>query len=133
MSRIVRWAKLPEDPTEADEQRLAETKGLEAMLEALPEAAEAVGATEELRALLEQEYTERLERLHSTGVEGEENAEEQESDSEGELRLRLLRVKRSAVISLRDRNEIDDTVLRHVQSHIDLEELRLTRTLGEPE
>jgi monovalent cation/hydrogen antiporter len=43
------------------------------------------------------------------------------------LRTAALTVKRDAVLQLRDEARIDDTVLRRLQAHLDLEELRLTR------
>jgi CPA1 family monovalent cation:H+ antiporter len=41
------------------------------------------------------------------------------------LRQGLLDAKRSAVIALRDTNQIDDIVLREVESVLDWEEMRL--------
>jgi monovalent cation/hydrogen antiporter len=43
------------------------------------------------------------------------------------LRLALLAHKRSTVIRLRDEGRIDDTVLRQMQSRLDLEEVRLSQ------
>jgi CPA1 family monovalent cation:H+ antiporter len=42
------------------------------------------------------------------------------------LRLRLLARKRATVVRLRDEQRIDDTVLRQIQSRLDVEEVRLS-------
>ena len=43
------------------------------------------------------------------------------------LRLELIALKRSTVVRLRDEQRIDDTVLRLVQTRLDIEEVRLSR------
>jgi CPA1 family monovalent cation:H+ antiporter len=42
------------------------------------------------------------------------------------LRLAVLARKRATILRLRDEQRIDDTVLRHLQDRLDLEELRLS-------
>jgi monovalent cation/hydrogen antiporter len=43
------------------------------------------------------------------------------------LRLAVLAHKRATVLRLRDERRIDDTVLRQVQTRLDIEEVRLSR------
>ncbi|MFD1713379.1 Na+/H+ antiporter [Amnibacterium flavum] len=133
MAAIVRFGQLPPDPTEAAEFKLAEVTALKAVVEALPAEAERLNAPDELRDLLNQEYTRRLEEFEHDGEESEAQGAAADVDREAPLRLALLSVKRSAVIKLRNSNEIDDTILRRIQSRIDLEEIRLSRATSEDE
>ncbi|MCS5734375.1 Na+/H+ antiporter [Herbiconiux daphne] len=131
MPAVVRWARLPPDPTEAYENLLAERVGLEAVVEAIPQAAVEVGAPDEVRDGMLTEYRERIDRVrrsmddeHETIVESE--AEDDSTDYASRLRLAVLPAKRAAIIRLRDDRRIDDTVLRRIQARVDAEELRLT-------
>jgi hypothetical protein len=65
---------------------------------------------------------------HARDLERELSPEDDGVDSrelDRRLRLGLLDSKRSAVIALRDTNQIDDIVLREIQAVLDIEEIRL--------
>jgi CPA1 family monovalent cation:H+ antiporter len=120
---VVRWARLPEDTARGDELRLARTRAAEAALDALPRVADRLGVD---GAVLERVRTE-YER-HARDLERELSPEDDGVDSrelDRRLRLGLLDSKRSAVIALRDTNQIDDIVLREIQAVLDIEEIRL--------
>ena len=113
--------RLGGDPGRADEVRQAQVRATEAALRALPRVAADVGASEDARERLRAEYQDHL--------DGIQNPEDDETARERELirrlRLDVLQAKRREVTRLRDVNEIDDTVLREVQSALDVEEIRL--------
>ncbi|MBT1001573.1 Na+/H+ antiporter [Paenarthrobacter sp. DKR-5] len=124
---VARWANLPEDPTELEEEILGEEKALEAALEALPDAARELDTPPDVRDGLRHNYEEHLERIRSKAGSDDLAAEiEAETDHDAELRLALLPAKREALIRLRDEKRIDDFVLRRLQSRLDREELRLS-------
>ena len=127
MPAIVRWAKLPPDPTEFDEELLAEQAGLRAALAELSAAGERVGASSEAVEHLRAVYEERLGRIHrEEGDPAEAYLEETEFDVKARLQLELLPAKRAALLALRNAGKIDDVILRRVQARLDLEELRLS-------
>ncbi|MER7457864.1 Na+/H+ antiporter [Micromonospora sp. NPDC126480] len=118
---VVRWAGLMGDAQREDEVRLARLRATEAALAALPDVAGRLGVEADLVERLRTEYQSRLEGMRS-GV-----AEEGQPmrDQERQLRLAVLEHKRREVTRLRDRNEIDDIVLRELQAVLDIEEIRL--------
>ena len=127
MPAIVRWAKLPPDPTELDEELLAEQAGLRAALAELPAAAARVHASPEIVEQLRTAYEERLGSIHREEDDpAEAYREESDFDMRARLQLELLSAKRGALLALRNAGRIDDVILRRVQARIDLEELRLS-------
>jgi CPA1 family monovalent cation:H+ antiporter len=120
---VVRWAHLPEDTGRAEELRLARTRATEAALDALPAVAERLGVDGAVTERLRAEYAAHAQELEIELAEDAAGAEARELDRQ--LRLALLDTKRRAVIALRDAREIDDIVLREVQSVLDIEEVRL--------
>lgn len=130
---VVRWARLPEDPTEVTEMRLADRAASEAGLAALPARAAEVHAPEEVVERVRQDYAEHL-QLTADPVGSDEPGTLQQgtsADVEKRLRASLLADKRRAVVALRDARRIDDTVLRRTQARLDVEEIRLTENLPE--
>jgi hypothetical protein len=127
MPAVVRFAKLPADPTEDDELILAEREALQRALDGLDDSAAELETSEEAREAVRvtlQEELDRLDRDEEADEDSEEHEEEQ-ADQEARLRLRLLAVRRDAVVELRDRREIDDVVLRRLQGRLDVEEIHL--------
>jgi monovalent cation/hydrogen antiporter len=121
MPAVVRFARLPADPSELEEERLAERTMTEAGSDALPRLAQHLGTPEDIVERVRRQYEEAHPREPRDGsgpawVDG----------SEGELRRALIAKKREAVIRLRDTGDIDDTVLRRMQDRLDIEELRLS-------
>ncbi len=131
MPAVVRWARLPPDPTELDEELLAEQETLRAMLDALPDTASRLGVPVEASQRLAKNYEALLERIHrEEGNPEQARRDEIDTDHEAALRLALLPIKRKTLLRLRDENHIDDVILRRVQARIDLEELRLSDDTG---
>jgi monovalent cation/hydrogen antiporter len=125
LSDVVRWARMPEDASHADELQLARCRGTQAALEALPVVAGELGVSDDLLRRLRKEYEE-----HAALVEAGRDAEgsnevAERSDLLRRVRLGVLEHKRRAIIELRDQNRIDDIVLRELQGVMDLEEVRL--------
>jgi Na+/H+ antiporter len=129
---VVRWARLPRDTSVEEERLLAETTATEEALKALPEIAEELGTAPAVAERMRQEYETHLLVVRAGGGETDTGASD-EADALRHhqhytaLRLALLDRKRATLLRLRDDHEIDDTVLRQVQRHLDIEEVRLSR------
>jgi len=119
---VVRWARMPEDAAHAAELHLARTRAAEAALEALPQVADELDVSPDLVGRLLKEYQDQAELV---AVSDQPNAAAERDDMVRRVHLGVLEHKRSAVTELRDRNQIDDIVLREVQAEMDLEEVRL--------
>ena len=72
------------------------------------------------------EYEEHLGLLGADG-EDEDEPVRRHDQQYSALRLALLARKRATVVRLRDEQRIDDIVLRHFQTKLDIEEVRLSR------
>ncbi|GAA1986787.1 Na+/H+ antiporter [Microbacterium pumilum] len=122
---LIRWARLPAD-SEADERLLAQTEATRAALAALPDLAASLGVDDEVRDRVAQESEQHLAALQADGetADGAETARTKEQYRR--LRLAAMQVKRDTVLRLRDEQRIDDTVVRALQTQLDLEEIRLT-------
>jgi CPA1 family monovalent cation:H+ antiporter len=148
---VVRWARLPADTAAEDELRLAERKLTDAAVAALPDLAAEHGISDEVHDRLTREYREHLELVDArtrapreanpepeTLTDGGETAVEKETtrvledsplrrDEEyTRLRLAVLDRKREVLIRLRHEGVVDDSIARHIQTRLDIEELRLT-------
>jgi CPA1 family monovalent cation:H+ antiporter len=124
---VVRWARLPPDVAVEQERLLALTVSTEEALAAMPDVATRLGTHEEVVKRLREDYEQHLRVLRLNGEDaGDEETRRAEADYLA-LRLELLAHKRATVVRLRDERQIDDTVLRYVQSKLDVEEVRLTR------
>ncbi|OBI99504.1 Na+/H+ antiporter [Mycobacterium alsense] len=125
---VVRWAKMPEDLSRAEELQLARTRGVQAALEALPAVADEVGISDDLRRRLQKEYEEKAALVLAT--EATEDASAQARLVKGKEKVRRVRLgvlerKRREITALRNQNLIDDIVLRELQQEMDLEEVQL--------
>ena len=121
MPAVVRFARLPADPSEREEELLAERTMHEAASRGLEHAAEHLGTPAAVTDAVRRQY----EELHRQD-DGSETTPGWARGSEGDLRRALIAKKREAVIRLRDRGEIDDTILTRMQDRLDIEELRLS-------
>jgi CPA1 family monovalent cation:H+ antiporter len=121
---IVRWARIPEDESHADELRLARCHGAQAALDALPLVAAEVGVDEDLQNRLHAEYKKHAALVKASDGATPNDAEER-SDLIRQVRLGVLEHKRRAITELRDQRRIDDIVLLELQASMDLEEARL--------
>ncbi|WP_029433182.1 Na+/H+ antiporter [Blastococcus sp. URHD0036] len=121
---VVRWARLPEDTARGEEIRLARVAASEAALDALPRVAEQLDIDGDLLQRIRAEYEDHARDLKAEySDDGDGGADLREQDRQ--LRLGLLGYKRQAIIALRDGRQIDDIVLREIQSQLDIEEVRL--------
>ncbi|MFR9778741.1 Na+/H+ antiporter [Micromonospora sp. MS34] len=118
---VVGWAGLMGDEEREHEVRWARIRATEVALAALPQVAAELGASHDAVDRLRSDYEEHLNDVRSPQTE--ESAQERELARR--LRLGVLDHKRREVTRLRDRNEIDDAVLRQLQAAIDIEEVRL--------
>lgn len=125
MPGIIRFSRLERDPKEDDELALARLESTRAALDRLDEEAERAGVDDEVRDAVRADFQAHLDEEES----GDDDDEVREAaEREQVLRRALLGVKRETVIRLRDERRIDDAVLRRVQAHLDIEELRLRST-----
>lgn len=122
---VVRWARMPEDIAHADELQLARTRAAEAALQALPAVAADLGVSAGLLARLQRDYQDRAALVNAAADDAEDNHIVAAGDLTRRVHLGVLEHKRRAVTALRDSNEIDDIVLRQVQTALDVEELQL--------
>lgn len=118
---VVRFARMPADPTELEEERLAEQAMSEAGAGHLDAVAERLGTPDDIVDRVRRQY----EEMHAPQADGSPRLPWGDG-SEGELRRALIAKKREAVIVLRDEGRIDDTILRRMQDRLDIEELRLS-------
>lgn len=125
LSDVVRWARMPHDVSHAAELQLARCRGSQAALEALPVVAGELGLGDDLLRRLRKEYEEHAALIEAGADPEGSNEVAERSDLLRRVRLGVLEHKRRAIIELRDKNRIDDIVLRELQSVMDLEEVRL--------
>ena len=127
---VVRWARIPEDESHADELRLARCHGAQAALDALPLVAAEVGINEDLQNRLHAEYKKHAALVRASDDGSTRNDAEERSDLIRQVRLGVLEHKRRAITDLRDQRRIDDIVLLELQASMDLEEARLLGPSG---
>jgi Na+/H+ antiporter len=124
---MIRWAHLPPDTGIEEERRLASKVAAEEASAAMDELATRLGTDGEVLERMRREYDKHLGLLDTHG-EDEADAPFRRAERDyNRLRLELLALKRSTVVRLRDERRIDDTVLREIQSKLDLEEVRLAQ------
>lgn len=113
---VIRWARLPPDREADTEEQLAYRHIAEAALESLPDHAARLHTP---AAVVERVGNEL--RAHAAMTEGPSPGHR----TEYALRRQIIAAKRTALVDLRDRRRIDDSVLRRVQESLDAEDLRL--------
>lgn len=117
---VVRWARLPRDTSVDEERRLARTSAAAEALAALPRLADELGIDAAVADRANRDYQRRLQVL----TDGDPVGERPDADYRM-LRLALIAQERATVVRLRDERRIDDTVLRQLQTQLDLEEVGL--------
>jgi CPA1 family monovalent cation:H+ antiporter len=122
---VVRWAQLPPDTAVAEERQLAETLATEEALAALPQLADERDTDPAITARLRREYEKHLAVLGAGDGDAGHQAALSYERQDVALRAALIAHKRATVLRLRDEGRIDDTVLRRLQTQLDLEDLRL--------
>ncbi|HET9143334.1 Na+/H+ antiporter [Actinophytocola sp.] len=124
---VVRWARLPADTALAEERRLAEATASESAYQALPDIAARLRISDPVLARVRAEYDHHRQVVGSA-PDADDNEPLLRAEAEyTALRLELIAHKRATVVRLRDQRDIDDTVLRQIQSKLDTEEVRLAR------
>jgi monovalent cation/hydrogen antiporter len=124
---VVRWARLGADTSVAEERHSAEIQAAEEALAAIPKLAERLDIDPKVADKLGLEYERHLRVLRAGGQESDDEATRRFDQQNTELRLAVLANKRATVVRLRDEGRIEDIVLRHIQTRLDIEEVRLTR------
>lgn len=121
---LIGWARIEPDATMADEVDLARRTATESALASLDEIAAGLGTddtvVEEVRAEL------REHRADWASETDDESGESLHDRQYRELQLAVLAHKRATTVTLRNRQAIDDTVLRRIQALLDIEEIRLS-------
>jgi CPA1 family monovalent cation:H+ antiporter len=123
---VVRWARMDPDTQVEEEHRLAQVTAAEEAFAALPELAAQLGTSGAVVERLQREYDKHLRKLQSDGSDVDGARLHQVYDQDAALRLAVIAHKRATVVRLRDEQRIDDTVLRQLQTSLDLEEVRLS-------
>lgn len=113
---------------ESLKRRLATEVAVHEALVALPAAAGLLGTEPEIARRVHAELEEHLTVLASSDPDTRDGSATRRDQQHTALRLALITTKRAAVVQLRDERRIDDSVLRQVQAHLDIEEIRLTRS-----
>lgn len=124
---VLRWANMPADTSIAQERHAAEIQATEEALAAMAGLGERLDVDPKVVDRLRAEYEKHLRVLHAGDDESEDEAARTFDRQNTELRLAVLAHKRATVVRLRDEGRIDDIVLRHIQTRLDIEEVRLTR------
>jgi len=127
LSGVVHWARLPRDTSVEQERHLAETLATEEAIAAIPQLAADLGTDPEVTGRLRREYEKHLRVLCANDADVDDEPALRYDQQYTALRLAVLAHKRATVIRLRDQRRIDDTVLRQVQTRLDIEEVRLSR------
>ena len=140
--RVVRWAQLPGDSV-ADERAMAAQAALADARAAVADLGRDVGADPSVIDRIQREYDQHLAVAHDTAHDHDSGHDTSGDTADGRvaansharaldnqysaLHLALIARKRATTVRLRDEHRIDDTVLRQMQTTLDLEELGLTR------
>lgn len=122
---VVRWAKLPDEP-EDEELRTAELAIAATAASAVEHLADELGTSADIRRRIADEYRSHLAATQTREGGDDPDTVTQSRQEEAKLRLALLNEKRETLLGLRLAGTVDDTVARHIQTRLDVEEQRLT-------
>ncbi len=125
LPRVVRFARLPEDNSVAEEIQLADLYTLDAAIEALEPTAGELGSDERVVGRVRHELDKQRALVTAAGAEADPVV--QHDDQYTSLSLALISRRREALLELRDAQRIDDIVLRQLQARLDNEEVRFLR------
>ncbi len=122
---LIRWLRLRDDGLDESEEMKGRIAAAQAALRRLDELARESWAlpvcVEQIRAM----YNIRIQRFQARLQHDGEGHYEKHAALMRRLQLELLNEERRAIIDLRDREVINDDVLRDIERDIDLEELRV--------
>lgn len=133
---IIRFSRVEHDAAEDHEQRLGEITATTAAAAVLTRRAAELDVPAAVVSKVRDAYQATLHRQHVEEAlaaeeitDSEAHAEKRrvlgEADAERALLLALLEDKREAIALLRDEQTIDDSVMRRLQTSLDVEEVRL--------
>jgi len=123
---VVRFAHLPADTSVQEERHFAEVTTLDAAWDRLDDTAAELGADAHVVERVRHELDKRRRLLAAAGATDDPAV--RHDDQYTALSLALIARQRLALLQLRDEQRIDDIVLRQVQSVLDTEEIRLSRS-----
>jgi CPA1 family monovalent cation:H+ antiporter len=123
---VIRWADAPADTAFVDELHLAKRTATQEALDALARLASQHQVSPEVEAVLRSEYEDHLAALRAHEQGNDEDPSLQRANEYTDLRRALVAHKRATVVRLRDEDVIDDTVLRRIQTQLDVEDVRLS-------
>jgi CPA1 family monovalent cation:H+ antiporter len=123
LPRVVRWATIDGVDLDGDEATVARSAAYRAGLEELERLRASGVGHGELLDRLEAGLRDRTDHL-ATEDESETAERAQEREEHEAIQRSIIAAQRTAVINLRDRNQINDRTLRLVERDLDLEELR---------
>jgi monovalent cation/hydrogen antiporter len=121
---LVRWLPLRADDVHDREELQARTHTAVVALRRLEELEGAPWAEAVCIEALRAEYQERIERITSARFRSSHAAPTEEEESTRRLRHEVLTAERLAAIQLRDQGVINDDVLLHLETELDLEAIR---------
>jgi len=125
---ITRWLKLTADTAAADnEESKARLRSAQAALRYLIEISDKQPATSDgVVDKLRQHHEHRIHRLTSEKVNNESQTDARYQADYRRIRLEMISAERRQIVSLRDKSEINDDVMRRIQQDLDLEEVLLS-------
>jgi CPA1 family monovalent cation:H+ antiporter len=125
---IILWLKLTADTAAADnEESKARLISAQAGLRQLIELSEKQpGTSDAVVDKLRQHHEHRIHRLTSEKVDDESQTDARYQADYHRIRLEMISAERREIVSLRDKSEINDNVMRRIQRDLDLEEVLLS-------
>ncbi|WP_138415894.1 Na+/H+ antiporter [Sinomonas gamaensis] len=127
LPKVIRWAHIPVDTSVKEELVLAQRTMAEEAFSAMPRLARELGIADDVVERIRVEYADHLSEMSAQYGANDDDPAVLRSRQYSQLRLALITHKRATVVRLRDTRVIDDTVLRQIQSLLDVEEVRLVR------
>jgi NhaP-type Na+/H+ or K+/H+ antiporter len=128
LAPVIRWLKLTADTAAADnEESKARLISAQAGLRHLTEVGENQSATSNAVVnKLRQHHEHRIHRLTGEKVNDDSQSDARYQADYRRIRLEMISAERREIVSLRDRSEIGDNVMRRIQQDLDLEEVLLS-------
>lgn len=122
---LIRWLKLHGDGLEESEEMKGRSTAARAALRRLDEVAKEAWALPICVERIREMYINRIRRFRARLRNDGDGHYEENAALMRRIQLELLTEERRAIIDLRDREVINDDVLRDIERDIDLEELRV--------
>lgn len=120
---LIRWLRVTEDNSDLREERFALACTARVAIERLHEFTRKGVVPSEVAERIEAQYTARQRAFGATG--GKDRPKEEMVGRIHDVERQLIDAERTELVALRDRGTIDNTIMRRVQTLLDLENLRL--------